>query len=102
MARAAGDAILVDVKNRGARIPSHVLQAIFDPVVQFEAAKRNPGRPASLGLGLFIAREIAHAHGGTIEVDSSDDVTTFTISIPAQGAARRPDPAGLPQRPALA
>jgi signal transduction histidine kinase len=38
---------------------------------------------SSLGLGLFIAREIVTAHEGTIEVHSSpEEGTTFTIRLP--------------------
>lgn len=89
VARRAGDATVVQVKNTGARIPANVLQTIFDPIVQLEAAKRNPRRSASLGLGLFIAREIAQGHGGSIEAESSDEATAFTISIPPQANAGR-------------
>ena len=92
VARHADGATTVQVKNNGARIPAEVLQVMFDPVVQFEAVRRNPRRSASLGLGLFIAREIAHAHGGTIEAESSEDATAFTISIPqAAKAGQRRD-----------
>ena len=89
LARHVDDATLVQVKNRGARIPAEVLQAIFDPVVQFEAAARTRRTSASLGLGLFIAREIAQGHGGTIEAESSDEATAFTIRIPQPSAGPR-------------
>src|SRR5688500_5452091 len=86
VAHHVGDATVVQIKNKGDRILASVLQAIFDPVVQLEAVQRNPRRSASLGLGLFIAREIAQGHRGTIEAESSDEATTFTISIPPQAA----------------
>jgi len=90
VAHHVGDATVVQIKNKGDRIPASVLQAIFDPVVQLEAVQRNPRRSASLGLGLFIAREIAQGHGGTIEVESSDEATVFTISIPPQANDSQP------------
>jgi hypothetical protein len=34
------------------------------------------------GLGLFIAREIARAHGGEIEVERGDDGTLFEVRLP--------------------
>ena len=105
VARYVGDATLVEIKNKGDRIPASVLQAIFDPVVQLEAVQRNPRRSASLGLGLFIAREIAQGHGGTIEAESSDEATTFTIRIPPHAEAGKHHeaklaPRGLPAVPA--
>jgi signal transduction histidine kinase len=35
-----------------------------------------------LGLGLYIAAEIAQAHGGRIEVQTNADETTFTFQMP--------------------
>lgn len=37
-----------------------------------------------LGLGLYIASEIAHAHGGTISVTSDEAETRFTFAMPRQ------------------
>jgi signal transduction histidine kinase len=54
----------------------------------FEAFKRSPDRASAasgstgLGLGLFIAREIARAHGGDIAARSAADCTTFEVSLP--------------------
>jgi signal transduction histidine kinase len=72
-------AILVRVHNRGA-IPPDVLPHVFDP---FHTTQRLQGRSDGLGLGLFIVREIVRAHGGTVEVSSSEDAgTTFSIRLP--------------------
>ena len=58
------------------------------------AAHKNPaGRTTGLGLGLFIVREIARAHGGEVGVQSSDDHTTFEVTLPRD--ARRADPAAV-------
>jgi signal transduction histidine kinase len=41
------------------------------------------GPSGNLGLGLYIASEIVHAHKGTIEVESSNERgTTFTVHLP--------------------
>ena len=47
---------------------------------------RGDVRPSrnGLGLGLFIASEIAKAHDGTIEVSSSDEETCFMFTMPRQ------------------
>jgi signal transduction histidine kinase len=42
----------------------------------------HPGEQG-LGLGLYIASEIGHAHEGTLEVESSPEETCFTFRIPA-------------------
>jgi signal transduction histidine kinase len=38
-----------------------------------------------LGLGLYIAAEIARAHGGTLDVTSTPSETRFTLRMPAHG-----------------
>ena len=35
-----------------------------------------------MGLGLYISSEIVRSHGGTLEVRSADDATTFTLRLP--------------------
>jgi signal transduction histidine kinase len=85
MTVAGGDAeVLLAVRNRGVPIPADSLQVIFDPLVQVAKHKAVAGeRPStSLGLGLFIAREIVTAHGGRIAVESSVDAgTVFTVRL---------------------
>jgi signal transduction histidine kinase len=84
--RASGDpdAVFVRVSNRGRVIPGNALAMIFNPLVQLAPAPDDRGRPStSIGLGLFIAREITQAHGGSIGVESSaEDGTVFTVRIP--------------------
>ncbi|MET3918113.1 signal transduction histidine kinase [Variovorax sp. OAS795] len=78
------DAILT-VKNRGTPIPADSMQVIFNPLVQVVSKESEPHeRPAtSLGLGLFIAREIVKGHGGTITVSSSaEEGTSFVVRLP--------------------
>ena len=73
------------VMNRGKSISPDALQVIFDPLVQIPTtASDQNGRPeTSLGLGLYIVREIVTAHGGSISVSSSDaDGTVFTLHLP--------------------
>lgn len=78
------DALTLQVKNFGAQIPDSSLKAIFDPLVQLSVSAQQKGRSStSLGLGLFIAREITVAHGGTISAESSDSGgTVFTVQLP--------------------
>ncbi|MES2607097.1 MAG: PAS domain-containing sensor histidine kinase, partial [Pseudomonadota bacterium] len=63
--------VAVEVHNSGV-IPLDLLPHIFEP---FRAGHRAGVRGSGLGLGLFIARAIANAHGGALEVDSGDGST---------------------------
>lgn len=80
--------VVLRVRNESAPIPPDMLTTIFDPMVRLvtaeSAAKRIPG---SMGLGLYIVREIVVTHGGTIEVASTArDGTTFTVRLPRQSS----------------
>jgi PAS domain S-box-containing protein len=79
------DAVRVQVHNMGS-IPPALVSQIFDPLT---GGQRRRDRSRGLGLGLFITKRIAEAHGGDVTVSSSEvDGTTFTLSIPrvADGA----------------
>ncbi|MDN3549275.1 GAF domain-containing sensor histidine kinase [Mucilaginibacter aquaedulcis] len=67
------------INNAGDKIPDNVIEHLFQPFSRGEAGSSKQG----LGLGLFIASEIANAHGGTLTVCSTDDNTCFTLQIPA-------------------
>ena len=88
-AEGKADSIQVLVKNEGEPISAEALQVIFDPLVQMEE-DRTSGASTNLGLGLFIAREIVLAHGGTIEASSTPaGLTTFRFELPKKAAALR-------------
>ena len=75
--------VTLTVTNAG-RIPPDVLPFIFDP---FQRGESQGGRTEGLGLGLYIAQQIAHAHQGSIDVDStSTSHTAFSVSIPRRAA----------------
>lgn len=82
--RAVGhaNAVELEVQNDGRPIPKPALKAIFDPLTR-EPSNGGVGNLSGLGLGLFIAREIVSAHGGTLVVTSTErDGTTFTARLP--------------------
>jgi len=69
----------VTVHNEGDPIRPELIPHLFDPFRRGDAA----GRRDSLGLGLYIVQEIAHAHGGQVEVVSTEPAgTCFTLDIP--------------------
>jgi signal transduction histidine kinase len=75
----------IEVRNQGKPIPAEALQVIFNPLVQLGESTSDPDQrtSTSLGLGLYIAREIVTGHGGTISVTSTQaDGTAFVVSIP--------------------
>ncbi|MEO5669232.1 MAG: sensor histidine kinase [Ramlibacter sp.] len=83
------DSIAFRVKNLGEPIPPESQQVIFDPLVQLssKSAARMDKTSTNLGLGLFIAREVALGHGGTLDVTSDvENGTVFTMRLPL-GAA---------------
>lgn len=78
--------VTLAVKNRGPMIESSYLAQIFDPLKRGPAHQAGSGREGNLGLGLYIAREIATAHGGTMDARSGDTETVFTMRLPRMGA----------------
>lgn len=76
--------VIVQVQNFGVPITDRDLAAVFRPLVQLAVDDELDTRPrTSLGLGLFVAKEIAAAHGGTITVASDkENGTVFTVSLP--------------------
>ena len=78
------DEIVAKIENKGALIPRERMQSIFEPLVRFtEEDWIGHSNETSLGIGLYITREIVQAHKGVIHVDSSDgEGTTFTFRLP--------------------
>ena len=83
-----GDAsdVSITVHNGGNPIPSAELHALFDPLVRGSGADHSGQRGVgSLGLGLYIAREVAKSHGGDVGVISNaEHGTAFTLQLPRQ------------------
>ena len=73
-------AVAVSVTDHGPGIPREEQRLIFEKFGRVnQGGKAKPGA----GLGLFIARSIAEAHGGSLEVDSEPGAgATFTLRLP--------------------
>ncbi len=79
--RVEGERAAIQVANEGNPIPAEILPVVFEPFRRGELVR--PGGKDGLGLGLFIARSIATAHGGTLEVRSAPgERTVFTLTLP--------------------
>jgi len=86
--RAETDAqdLRIAINNSGDPIPDDAIARLFHPFTRAFGPARKPG----LGLGLFIASEIARAHRGTIVVASSgEDGITFTFTMPLDGSTSK-------------
>lgn len=80
------------VHNRGVTIDPGMGSTMFQPMTRGETA----GHLRSVGLGLYIVREIAMAHGGDVHYTSDErSGTTFVIDIPARGDAEAGTDRGL-------
>jgi signal transduction histidine kinase len=77
-ARTTDGAFELSVTNLGEPIPAATQARLFQP---FSRANYGPGKQG-LGLGLYIATEIARAHGGTLSVASGAAGTCFTFRMP--------------------
>lgn len=83
VAKAVGDDLAISVENGGKAIPAATLANLFQPFFRGGANTESRG----LGLGLYIASEIAAAHAGTLKAESSDSITRFSFRMPATGDA---------------
>lgn len=69
----------ITVHNHGAPIPPALAKSIFEPMTR---GTSEGSKARSVGLGLFIVREVARAHGGTATVESSAERgTTFRVTF---------------------
>jgi len=69
------------IRDHGTGIPPSDLERIFQRFHRVVAASSISG----LGLGLFIAKQIVDAHGGSISVESSGEGTQFVLDFPLRG-----------------
>jgi signal transduction histidine kinase len=78
--------VVIEVANRGEPIPPATLPFIFDA---FRKGRTVRSATHGLGLGLFIAQQIARSHGGSIAVDSvpHGEGTTFRVRLPRGAVA---------------
>jgi signal transduction histidine kinase len=71
--------IAITNQVREGPIAADQLATLFEP---YRRGSERTHQAGGLGLGLYIVRELVRAHGGTIEVDSTNDGTTFRVQLP--------------------
>lgn len=72
--RAWGDEVRVSVLDEGPGVPGEVLPRLFQ---RFQTTKEN-----GTGLGLYLSRAIAEAHGGRLDVEAAERGACFTLALP--------------------
>lgn len=87
----------LSVSNAGKPIPASLLPTLFEAFRRGHDATYTSG---GVGLGLFIVREIARAHGGTVSAESDPHATVFRVSLPRDPARAGLTDGGAPGSPA--
>jgi len=77
-AKIVSNSFELTVFNGGKPIPGDALETLFEPFKRETSAPSQQG----LGLGLYIASQIARAHNGTLSAYSTVDETRFTFQMP--------------------
>jgi signal transduction histidine kinase len=76
----AGPSLLaVSVSNVGPPITAADRQRIFEPFVQLDSSLTRSA--SGVGLGLHIVRRLVESYGGTVDVESTGDLVTFTVTV---------------------
>ncbi len=78
----SGGTLEISVANGGTPIPEHKMRSLFEPFSHEPGSAPKQG----LGLGLFIASQIAESHGGVLTAASSASETRFTFRMPLASA----------------
>ncbi|WP_169517194.1 sensor histidine kinase [Azohydromonas australica] len=73
--------VRLSVENEGPTIQPEAIETLFEPLRQVADGNAKAER-TSMGLGLFIVRQVAQAHGGTVSVESANGRTVFTFVLP--------------------
>lgn len=73
----SADTLRLSVRNQGAPVSAEARETFFAPYRRSDLQSLK-----GLGLGLYVANEIATAHGGTLEAQSTDAATLFTAMLP--------------------
>jgi chemotaxis family two-component system sensor kinase Cph1 len=83
-----GKELMLTVSNVAPPISAELIDTLFEPLKNTGARKTR--NPSGLGLGLYIAREIAASHGGSLRYSHDGTHVVFTLRI-AAAAARSPE-----------
>lgn len=71
-----------EVRNSGTAVDQATLEQLFEPLKRGPHRENRYNSDAGLGLGLYVAREIAKAHGGEIKARCENTETVFAVRLP--------------------
>lgn len=79
----ANEGVCIEIRNKGEPIPTEVRATMFEPLTSTRRAVSGSATTSGLGLGLYIAAQIATAHHGYVKLNSSEDEDTiFSVFLP--------------------
>jgi signal transduction histidine kinase len=84
----ADNHVRIKVRNAGSLRDTSGARDLFEPLTR-GAAERSDEAGSSLGLGLYIVKELVRAHGGDVDASSNDGETVFTVSLPRDSSTVR-------------
>ena len=85
--RATEELVTLEVANPGRPVPPEILGKMFEPMKR--GGDESAAAPGSIGLGLYIVKQIAEAHAGRAQVRSSEEEgTVVTVTLPRPGRER--------------
>jgi PAS domain S-box-containing protein len=85
--RSEADTVCFSVENEGPAIPTELLPRIFEPLQRGDTTAFDPSSGRSVGLGLYIVKNLVEAHGGVIDVSSDGVTTRFAVCLPRSAAS---------------
>ena len=80
--------VRIEVVNRGPALEPSALDQIFDPLTR--GTSQRHATDEGLGLGLYIVREVARAHGGEVDVCFGEGETVFVVRLPRRNHGLSP------------
>lgn len=72
--------IIISVSNYGVEIPTEEKTEVFNKFYRIESLDKH--KTGGTGLGLYLVKELSYFLGGNIELTSSNNITTFKVSLP--------------------
>ena len=79
------------MSDQGPGVPPELRERVFEKFFRVEHLGGGSGRVPGTGLGLYLCREVVHAHGGSIRCESADGVVGARVAVTLPAAPGQPD-----------